>query len=393
MPSSNTLITPTVIAKEALMQLRNNLVMANQVHRDYKNEFVKKIGDTVTIRKPVKFTVTDGASRSGQNVTESSTTFQINKRKHVSWDFSTAVLTHTIEDYSKRYITPACIALANQIDSDLCDLYKDVFWYAGAAGTTPATFAAFGDVATALDLAACPSDQRRMVFDPKANWTMADAMKGTFEAKMASDSIRKGYLGHLAGFDCMMDQNIKYHTQGTATGTPQVDGASQTGSTLNTEGWTASVTGILAQGDIFTIADVYSVNPISKESTRVLQPFTVTAAATSNASGDAALSISPAITTSGAYQTVSAGPANDALITLIGSHKANLAFHKNAFGLVFIPLEMPDGAAFKARETQENISVRVIKDYDIDNDVDIIRLDVFYGVKTLYPELAARLLG
>ena len=91
------------------------------------------------------------------------------------------------------------------------------------------------------------------------------------------------------------------------------------------------------------------------------------------------LHVGPAIDSSDA-----AGPAR---------HPQNLAFHKNAFGLVMVPMEMPDGVSFKARETQDGCSIRVVKDYDIDTDEDIIRLDILYGVVTLYPELACRIFG
>ena len=52
---ANTFLTTDVIAREALMVLRNNAVMANLVHRDYSGEFVAGVGDTITIKKPAKF--------------------------------------------------------------------------------------------------------------------------------------------------------------------------------------------------------------------------------------------------------------------------------------------------------------------------------------------------
>ena len=147
-------------------------------------------------------------------------------------------------------------------------------------------------------------------------------------------------------------------------------------------------------GDRFTIAGVYAVNPVSKDTLAVLQEFVVQTDATADGTGAATLTISPAIITSGAFQTVSAAPADNAAITRVAAnYVANLAFHKNAFGLVTVPLELPDGAAFKARQSDNGFSVRVVKDYDIDADVDIIRLDILYGVKALYPELACLLLG
>jgi len=145
---------------------------------------------------------------------------------------------------------------------------------------------------------------------------------------------------------------------------------------------------------VFTIAGVYSVNPVSKQSTGQLQQFTVMADANSGAStGPATLTVSPPIISSGVHQTVSAAPADDAAITVVNSHAANLAFHKNAFALVMCPLELPDSAGFKARESHNGLSVRVVKDYNVDSDEEIIRLDILYGVKAVDPRLAVRLLG
>src|SRR6476469_4528555 len=136
---ANAVITPTVIAKEALMQLENNLVMGNNVHRAY-NIFFVDAAATENTRLPVNFTVTDGATRSNQDVVEKNGNVVINKRKHVSFKFSTQDLTLTIEEYSDRYIKPAMIRLGNQVDSDLCNLYKDVYFTADTTGTTPSSF-------------------------------------------------------------------------------------------------------------------------------------------------------------------------------------------------------------------------------------------------------------
>jgi hypothetical protein len=402
---ANGLITPQVIAKEALMQLENNMVMGNNVHREYKKEFVK-VGDTVNVRMPVDFTVTDGATRSNQDVVEKNSNVVVDKRKHVSWKFSTQDLTLTVEEYSQRYIKPAMIRLANQVDSDLCALYKKVYHTAGTAGTTPSTFAALGSAAQKMDEVAIPRDSRKLVLNPAAHWSLADGLKGLFNQKRVEDFVGEGYLGSLAGFDILDDQNIVSHTKGTATGTPLVNGGSQSvtyasltsgssfwQSSLITDGWTNSVTGILKAGDVFTIANVFAVNPISKQSTGQLQEFTVISDANSDGSGNATITVSPPIISSGVFQTVSATPADNAAITVKASHAANLAFHKNAFALVMVPLELPDSAGFKARESYNGMSVRVVKDYDIDADEEIIRLDILYGTKAVDPRLAVRLLG
>lgn len=403
------ILTPSHIAKEALFQLENNMVMGNLVHRDYRREFVK-VGETVSIRKPVKFTVTDGATRSNQDVEEGSTTITVNSRKHVSWNFSTQDLTLSIEEYSYRYIRPAMIALGNQVDRDLCDLYKQVWNWVGTAGQTINSFADLALAPQRLDEMAVPQDMRHAVLAPADAWGMVGNLTGLnlddSKGSPQAEAYRMARLGRVANLETYMDQNVARHTVGAHGGTPLVDGAQQTTyanvlttnqMTLVTDGWTASVD--LKEGDTFTIDAVFAVNPISKVALDFLQEFVLRADVTTNATttADTSLTISPAIITTGPYQTVSASALNNATITYKGTastaYPQNMAFHKNAFALVTVPLEMPDSVQWKARESHRGLSVRLVKDYDIDNDVEIIRSDILYGVAAIYPDLAARVSG
>ena len=225
------ILTPSIIAKEALMQLENNLVMGNCVHRDYKKEFVKK-GESISIRKPVKFTVTDGATRSNQDVEEGSTTIAIDKRKHVSWNFSTQDLTLSIEEYSKRYITPAAIVLANQCDRDLCDLYKSIWNWVGTPGQTINAFTDLSKAPERLDEMAVPQDMRHCVLSPSDSWGMVGNLTGLgltdANKSPQAEAYRNARLGRVANLETYMDQNVRRHTVGAHGGTPLVDGASQT---------------------------------------------------------------------------------------------------------------------------------------------------------------------
>jgi len=404
---ANSMLTPSVIAKEALMQLENNLVMGNLVHRDYKKEFVK-VGDTVSIRRPVKFAAQDGATLIKQDVIEGKTSITIDQRKHVGWQFSTQDLTLTIEEYSERYIKPATITLAQSVETALMGLYKNVWNIVGTPGTTPSTFAEVALAAQRLDEGAVPMADRNAVFNPAATYKIANDLKSLYVTDKARTAFENAKIGKYATFDTYSAQSIKLHTVGALGGTPLVNGASQTSTyssvkdsytqSLVTDGWTASAATRLKQGDVFTIAGVYSVNPITKESTGSLQDFVVVSDAASDGSGNMTITISPPIITSGAYQTVDAAPANDAALTIeTGSastaYAQNLCFVPNAFALVTCPLEMPDGVSFKARETNKGISMRVLKDYDIVNDQEIVRLDILFGVKAIYPELACRFTG
>src|SRR6056297_680815 len=388
---ANTLITPTMIAKEALMQLENNSVMANNVHREYKKEFTGGQGSSVNIRKPVTFVTTDGATRSNQDVEEKNTSISIDQRKHVSWNFSTQDLTLSVEEYSERYIKPAAITLANTIDKSLTNLYKYVWNSVGTPGSTPDSFADVALAAQRLDEMAVPTDMRCMTLNPAAHYAVAgNQLTLDSVGAMGKSAYERASVGYVAGFNTFSTQNIVNHTTGThATGsTGLVNGGSQNVTYANagndntqsliTDGW-ANSTAVLKAGDVITLAGVYAVNPVpgegatGKTAMPYLQQFTVTADATSDGSGNATLTISPAIITSGPQQTVSAAPADNAAITVLGTeataYPQNMGFHKNAFALVTVPLEMPDGAAFKARESHNGFSMRVIKDYDIDNDV------------------------
>jgi len=398
---ANSLLTPTIIAKESLMQLTNNLGMAEHVYRAYKNEFVK-VGQSITIRKPNKFRVTKAQIRNNSDISEPSTSLTVSTQAHVSWAFSSTELTQTIDQYSKRYITPAAAALANQVDADLCGLYKDVYNHAGTPGTTPNSFKVLGDCQTILDNEAAPQEMRYAMVNPAAHWTLADALKGTFSQKVATDLITKGYLGTIANLFIYMDQNVVKHTTGAFTtgATPLINGSPASGATtLPTDGWNSGASTV-KEGDIFTLAATNQVNPMSGASTGILKNWVVGADTTAVLEVMATLPIEPKLVygATNPYSNVDALPVDGAALAFVGTegtaYAQNLVFHPNAFALVTLPLEMPANV-WGARETDKDagISIRVVKQYDIDADEEIIRMDILYGMKTLYPELAVRLWG
>ena len=412
---ANALITPTIIAQEALFQLENNLQMANQVHREYREEFVK-VGQSVNIRKPVKFVTSNGATLVKQDVEEANTSITVSSQKHVGWEFSSIDLTMTIEEYSERYITPAMITLAQTVDKEGLALYDQV-WSSVSNGSfvKPDTFAEFALLGIRMDEMAIPPsgsnnrDRRRFIGKSNTTHSMAGGQAALLQERLVSEAWTRGRVNIVDDIDVYMDQNVATHTVGVATGTPLVDGAAQNvtyaaskttnSQSLVTKGWTNSITDILLAGDVITLAGVNAVNPIPGEGVKqdlgYLQQFTVLADADSGAStGPATLTISPAIITTGPYQTVTAAPADDAAITVLGTaatgYAQHLGFHRNAFALVTVPLIMPLGAVFKARATHRGLSIRVIRAYDITSDTEAIRLDILYGWKAIYPDLAVR---
>lgn len=383
-----------VIAKAMAIHVKNNMVMGNLVNRQFKNEFVK-IGDTITYRKPVKFVVNDGADITNQiqDIDEPSDTIVVDQRKNVAFEIPAVDLTLRIEKIIERYVKPASIRLANKVDTSLLGLYKNVYNASGTAGTTPSTYLGVAGAAKVLTKFAVPNENRSLVVDPEAQFTIPDGLKGILDTKIVRPIIEDAKVGRVATLDIFGDQNVKYHAKGTATGTPLVYGASQSGTSLSTDGWTGGVTNILKQGDIFTIAGVNSVNPVSYEDTGDLQQFVVTADVDSNGAGSATIPISPSIAVaSGVYTTVTAKPADNAAITVVGSHRANLAFTRDAFALVLVPIVTPEDAKGETI-TYEDVSIRYVKWYDGKTDKQIYRFDILYGVKCTYPEFACRLLG
>ncbi|MBF9234689.1 P22 phage major capsid protein family protein [Microvirga alba] len=409
---ANTVLTSSIIAETSVKILENELVMANLVYRGYENEFDNRVngykpGASVSIRKPTQFTVRDGAVSSSQDVVEGTTSITVNKQKGVDFEFTSSDLTLKIGELADRVIKPAMVQLANQVDQDLMALYKDIPNWVGTPGQVVNSFADFAKAPERLDLGAVPSDMRSAVLSPTDQWGMLGSQTALYMQDAAKDAYRKAKLGVIGGVDTYSTQNVPTHTVGPLGGSPLVNGANQattyaatkdTGTqSLITDGWTAAAAARVKAGDVFTIANVYDVNPITKAVLPHLKQFTVVADASSDGSGNATLTIAPAIIASGAFQNVSAGPADNAAMTFLGTaatgYAQNLVFHKNAFALAMVPLVAPPGAVDVARKSTNGLSVRVIPFYDGVNDVSKWRLDILYGVKTIDPRLAARLSG
>lgn len=404
-----------IFAKESLKILENQLLMPKLVYQDYTQEFDKningfKIGDTLSIKRPSDFTVRSGATQSIQDVVEGSTTIQVATQIGVDVSFTSKELTTDIDNsgVTERVLKPAMIQLANNIDQTLMNLYKDVPNWAGTPAQVINSFSDFAAGPQRLDELAVMQDGRSAVLSPADYWGMLGSQTALYMQTPATGAYRDGSLGSIGGVDTGMSQNVPTHTVGVATGTPVINGAAQETTyalskdtytqTLVTSGWTNSITGILKQGDIFTIANVFAVNPVTKATLPFLRQFVVKADANSGAStGPATLTISPPIIISGAQQTVNSSPANGAAITVLGTgstgYRQNMVFHKNAFAFVTVPMEMPPAVYGGSRQSYKGINIRLIPTYNSTSDVAGWRYDVLFGTKAIDPRLAVRLSG
>ncbi len=158
---ASTLLTPSIIAKESLMQLDNNLVAAKTVYRAYESEFGEsKIGDTLSIRKPVKYAVRSGSVAQMQDATEGKVQMKIDTQRGVDLRFPTKDLTLSIDRFSERYLKHPMIALANQVDLDILSLSKTVWNWVGTPGQTLSSYKSFIKGPQRLDEMAVPSAAR-----------------------------------------------------------------------------------------------------------------------------------------------------------------------------------------------------------------------------------------
>lgn len=411
---ANTTLTADIIAKEALALLENELGWMAKIHRAHEDEFSNsvngyKVGDTISIRRPADFTVRTGATLSTQDVIEGKVTLTINQQVGVDFEFTSSDLTLKINDLSERVIKPAMSNIINHVANDvLSTAYAGFYNWAGTAGQTINSFTDFSNGPKRLDLMAVPATDRLAILSPDDHWALVGAATSLSNTGAESSAYRNGRLGMLGGVDTYMSQVVPTHTNGTADNTtPVIKGASQTVTydtakntwtmDLNTDGWDSGAT--LTAGTVFTIDGVYMVNPKTKAATTVLQQFVVTANVTAQATttNTTTLTISPPIITAGQHKTVSAAPADDATITVMGAastgYAQNLVMHKNAMALAVVPMEMPQAVYNGSRQTYKGLSCRVIPIYDGTNDISKWRLDMLYGRKLIDPRLGTRLSG
>jgi len=407
---ANTTLTAAVIAKAAVLQLDNNLTMAKEVYRGHEDEFSQsnngyEVGSSISVKRPMDFTVRDGAVMSVQDVTEGKFTLTVDQRKGIDFSFSSQELTLDIKELSERVIKPAMIQLANQIDADLHAEYYKISKWVGTPGQQINSFADLAKGMERLDDMSCPVDSRFCVLTPADHWGMVGNLTGLFIERSANPAYRKGTLGEVGGVKMLMAQNAKTHIVGAHAGTPLTNGGTQAVTyatskdtntqTLITDGWSSGATTLKA-GDVFTIADVFDVNPITKATLSHLKQFSVTTNI-SDTTGDITLTMTPAAIASGAHQTVSADIADGKAITVMGTastgYGTNIMATKNAMALVTVPLASPPGAVDVSRQSYKGTNVRVIPVYDGVNDLSKWRLDVLYGIQTLDERQAVRVSG
>jgi hypothetical protein len=378
------------------------LVITRTVNRQYDDSFAvegAKIGSTLRIRLPDRALVTDGAALQVQDDNEQFTTLTVSSQKHIGVNFTTAELTMQLDDFAERVLKPRVSQLASSIDADVANSFKSIYQSVGTPGTTPGTSLVLLQGQQKLNEAAAVMAPRYATVNPAANAGLVEGMKGLFNpTNTISRQFKNGLMGEgVLGFEeISMSQSIKQHTTGTRTGSHTVTSAvTAQGSTTILITGTGSQT--IKQGDVFTVANVYAVNPQTRESTGSLQQFVATADATAS-SGAYTVSVSPAMYTSGhALATIDAFPQASAVVTFLGSastqYPQNLIYHKDAITFATADLLMPQGVDMASRQVHNGISMRIVRQYDINNDRLPCRIDVLYGYSVIRPQMGVRLWG
>lgn len=410
------------VANRLLLILKNQLVMGRLVDSGLASQFGKSsdevpIGDTVSVRRPPSFIASDGATFVNQDLVVGKCDVVIDKQKHVGFTLSefNRVLDYDGDGFLKDAVASArMVAIAQQIETDLMGCVLDFAGWVGTPGQTIDSATDFNKMPERLDNMAVPATDRSGILSVADYWALAGALGnfGALNDEINVSALTRARLPMLGSVQPYMAQSARTVTCGTRTnGT--INGASQNVNyasvkdtytqTLLVDGLGASAT--VKRGEVFTIADVYAINPRTREALPYLQEFVVAADATADGTGAASLTISmPIIAASGAdetlrlnqaHQTVSAVPADGAVVTWKGSastgYVQNASFHKDAIKLVYAKPAKPHTGEFTyATDPDTGVTLRLWAFSDGTADTHSYRADVIYGVKNADPRLGVR---
>jgi hypothetical protein len=391
-----------MITRKALEILENNLVITRNVNRQYDDSFAvegAKIGSTLRIRLPDRALVTDGAALQVQDDNEQFTTLTVASQKHIGVNFTSAELTMQLDDFAERVLKPRISQLASSIDADVANAYKSIGNTVGTPGTTPSTSLVLLQAQQKLNENAAVMSPRYATVNPAANAGLVEGMKGLFNpTDTVSKQFRNGMMGTgVLGFDEInMSQSIKQFTTGSRAATGGTTSAAVTAEGATSIAMTVGSSVTVKQGDVFTVADCYAVNPQTRESTGSLFQFVALADATA-VSTAITVTVAPIYSSANALATVDSLPGNSKAIVFVGAassqYAQNLVYHKDAITFATADLLLPQGVDMAARAVHNGISLRVVRQYDINNDRMPCRIDVLYGFSTIRPQMACRIWG
>jgi hypothetical protein len=401
---ANNILTIDMITRKSLEILENNLVITRNVNRQYDDSFAvqgAKIGSTLRIRLPDRALVSDGAALQVQDDNEQNTTLTVDSQKHIGINFTSAELTMQLDDFAERVLKPRISQLASSIDADVANSFLSIGNTVGTPGSTPSTSLVLLQAQQKLNEAAAVMSPRYATVNPAANAGLVEGLKGLFNP---TDTISKQFKNGMMGMGVLgyeeinMSQSIKQFTTGSRTATGGTTSAAVTVEGATTVAITgAGATGVVKAGDVFTVADCFAVNPQTRESTGSLFQFVAVADVTLSGAGAGNVTVAPMYSASEALATVNVLPATSKAVVFVGAsgiqYPQNLVYHKDAITFATADLLMPQGVDMASRQVHNGISMRIVRQYDINNDRMPCRIDVLYGYSVIRPQMAVRMWG
>jgi hypothetical protein len=413
---ANTILTPQMITREALRVLHGQLSFLGNTNKTYEDRFAQdgaKIGTTLYVRKPARYTVRTGATFSAQDHVETSVPLTVSSQYGVDVAFTSVELTMNLDDFSKRVLKPQMAQLAAKIESDaLAVAYKAIANYTGTT-STQMTYKQFQQGGQSITENLGPVGERYAFMNPASKVEFMDAVKGLFhDGENIEEAYREGIMGRTGGFTVYENTFVPSHTTGTFAGSALTTGTAWSTSTtaatyVATTGVpidTANTGTILNAGDILTFgtvaAGIVEVHPETKVSLGRLKKFVVQSAVTFTTQANTyTVTVSPGIMTGvgNPFQNaiLTKADTDNMTVTMFGvaatAYGQNIQMHKDAFAFATADLvDVSKFGAWGARESMDGISMRLARQWVSTSDVVNTRFDILWGFAPLYPELAVR---
>lgn len=403
---ASTLLTVDEITAEALRILHNNLKFIGSIDKQHDKKTTyggQKRGASIRIRKPIQPVIRSGWTLNAQDVVEEYETLTVGTVRGVDLNFTDAEMSQSITDFSRQFIQPSVKRLASEIESVVLDgAVKDVYNLVGTAGTTPAAALAYLQAGARLSHMLAPVEDRCVLISPDATAATVNGLSSLFHAaSKIEEQYKQGAMGrNVLGFSNWFESNlVPTITCGTRAGSILIDGtvATEGTQTIHIDTFDGA-TNTVAEGDVFTVADVYAVNPETKATLPFLQQFVVQSAVTASGS-EVDVTVLPKLYTSasGGLQTVSAMPVDGKAVTFVGTastaYPQNLAYHPEFCTFATANLEMPSDVNFKSQMSVDGVNIRILRQYDINNAMYPCRMDVYFGYLVQRAQMACRIIG
>ena len=396
-----------VLAKAAAMTIADNLQFTKSIAQadasDYDGVNGYSAGATIYVSKPARFVAGTAFDMTStlQDLKEEKVALTLDIISNVGIEVNSLELATTVQLKSliKRFVQPAAKTIAQDVEARMLVKAKNaVANQVGTAGSTVYDPDLILSAREKINKYLAPKDDERyFLHESTAGRGAVGARKGLFQSsEEISKQYKQGLVGIADGFNWLENELLPLHTNGTQAVTgATLSGTAAEGAT--TLGITGTSGGVLKAGTVFTIASVYAVHPITKVTQPFLQQFVVTADNTAVSTAYTGVPISPApyTSTSGGLQNVNRIPTSgDAIVIVSGAistaYQTGLAFHKNAFRMVSVPLVMPTAVEYAAQETYQGITCSVVRAFDVVKRRMITRLDYLGGIVADRPEWACR---